>query len=118
MSGKGGKADKCGPVPTSAVTALIRHVEPYECYSVLRDILMTASTKATLTSLLRGAAWLCFVTAGLAFFFGDRAIIEFTKTELVLAEMEGIALTVLFGGLGVIAKIAADRLEEDESNIS
>lgn len=79
---------------------------------------MTASRKATLASLLRGAAWLFAVLAGLAFWVGGRAISEFAKTERVLAEMEGFALTALFGGLGVIAKTAADRVEEGESNIS
>jgi hypothetical protein len=55
---------------------------------------MTPSTKATSASLLRGVAWLLFVIAGLAFWFGGRAISEFAKTERILAEMEGIALTV------------------------
>jgi hypothetical protein len=47
-----------------------------------------------------------------------RAISEFAKTDRVLAEMEGVALTALFGGLGVIAKATADRAEENEGNIS
>jgi len=40
------------------------------------------------------------------------------KTDRVLAEMEGVALTALFSGLGVIAKATADRVEENEGNIS
>jgi len=36
----------------------------------------------------------------------------------VLAEMEGVALTALFSGLGVTAKATADRVEENEGNIS
>jgi hypothetical protein len=56
--------------------------------------------------------------AGLAFWFGGRAISEFSKTERMLAEMEGIALAVSLGGLGAIAKAVADRLEEDGSDIS
>jgi hypothetical protein len=56
--------------------------------------------------------------AGLAFWFGGRAISEFSKTERMLAEMEGIALAVSLGGLGAIAKVVADRLEEDGSDIS
>jgi hypothetical protein len=58
------------------------------------------------------------VMAGLAFWFGGRAISEFSKTERMLAEMEGIALAVSLGGLGAIAKAVADRLEEDGSDIS
>jgi len=58
------------------------------------------------------------VMAGLAFWFGGRAISEFSKTERMLAEMEGIALAVSLGGLGAIAKVVADRLEEDGSDIS
>jgi hypothetical protein len=84
----------------------------------VEKLLMTASRKATLASLLRGVAWLFVVLAGLAFWVGGRAISEFAKTERVLAEMEGIALAVLFGGLGAIAKTAADRVEEDEGDIS
>jgi hypothetical protein len=54
----------------------------------------------------------------LAFWVGGRAIREFAKTDRVLAEMEGVALTALFSGLGVIAKATADRVEENEGNIS
>jgi hypothetical protein len=32
--------------------------------------------------------------------------------------MEGIALAALFLGLGVIAKLSADRVEEGDDNIS
>jgi hypothetical protein len=79
---------------------------------------MAASTKAKLTPLLRGLTWVFLVMAGLAFWFGGRAISEFSKTERMLAEMEGIALAVSLGGLGAIAKAVADRLEEDGSDIS
>jgi hypothetical protein len=79
---------------------------------------MGASTKAKLTPLLRGLTWVFLVMAGLAFWFGGRAISEFSKTERMLAEMEGIALAVSLGGLGAIAKAVADRLEEDGSDIS
>jgi hypothetical protein len=79
---------------------------------------MTPSRKAKLALLLRGVASLFAVLAGLAFCFGGRAISEFAKTERVPAEMEGFALTALFGGLSVIAKTAADRVEEGEGNIS
>jgi hypothetical protein len=79
---------------------------------------MTASTKATLMALFRGAAWVFFAIAGLTFWFGGRAINEFAKTERMLAEMEGIGLAVLLGGLGAIAKGAAERLEENGSSIS
>jgi hypothetical protein len=52
------------------------------------------------------------------FWFGGRAISEFAKTERVFAEMEGIALTAIFGGLGAIIKTAAGCVEEDEGDIS
>jgi hypothetical protein len=58
------------------------------------------------------------VLAVLAFWIGGRAISEFAKTDRVLAELEGVALTALFSGLGVIAKATADRVEENEGNIS
>jgi hypothetical protein len=50
--------------------------------------------------------------------FGSGAGQEFAKTDRVLAEMEGVALTALFSGLGVIAKATADRVDENEGNIS
>ena len=79
---------------------------------------MTASRAAKLALLLRGVASLFAVLAVLAFWVGGRAISEFAKTDRVLAEMEGVALTALFSGLGVIAKATADRVEENEGNIS
>jgi hypothetical protein len=60
---------------------------------------------------LIGLAWFFFVVAGLAFWFGGRAIHEFSNTERVLAEMEGIGIAVLFGGFGAIAKSFADRFD-------
>jgi len=48
-----------------------------------------------------------------------RAISEFAKTDRVLAEMEGVALTALFGGLGVIAKrLPQTALRKTRGNIS
>ena len=75
---------------------------------------MNPSTKPILKSLLRGVAWILFGAAGLLFFWGGRAIHDFAKTERVLAEMEGIGLAVLCGGLGAVAKHAAGRPEEDD----
>jgi hypothetical protein len=75
---------------------------------------MSASVKSTVKILLRGVAWLLFAIAGLTFWFGGRAISEFAKTERMLAEMEGFGLAMMCGGLGVIVKTAADRLEVDE----
>jgi len=79
---------------------------------------MTASRAAKLALLLRGVASLFAVLAVLAFWVGGRAISESAKTDRVLAEMEGVALTALFSGLGVTAKATADRVEENEGNIS
>jgi hypothetical protein len=84
----------------------------------IRETPMTASRAAKLAFLLRGVASLFAVLAVLAFWVGGRAISEFAKTDRVLAEMEGVALTALFSGLGVIAKATADRIDENEGNIS
>jgi len=68
--------------------------------------------KPTMKTLLQGVAQLLFIIAALCFFVGGRAISTFTKTERVLAEMEGIGLAVLCGALGFWAKTAADNLDE------
>ena len=73
---------------------------------------MQPSTRTTLQSLLSGLAWLFFVVAGLTFWFGGGIINAFRTPDRVLAEMEGIALTLLFAGPRVMAKAAEDRLEE------
>lgn len=59
-----------------------------------------------------------FGIAGIAFFFGGRAIREFTKTDLVLSEMAGIFVAIVCAGLGALAKSAGeeDELLEDSTN--
>ena len=74
-----------------------------------------ASAKSVLNSLLQGVTTVFFVAAGLAFFWGGRAIHEFTKTDRLLAEMEGIVAAVLLGCLGAVAKFAGeDWVSSDE----
>src|SRR4029077_5645510 len=73
---------------------------------------MTASTRSALKVLLRGVSWLLLVVAGLAFWVGGWAISDFAKTDRIFAEMEGITLAVVVGGLGFAAKTAADNLDE------
>ena len=70
------------------------------------------STGSRLESLLGVVAKLLFALAGLAFWFGGGLIHALTNTDRITAEMEGVALTVLLVALGVIAKVAEDRLEE------
>ena len=67
-------------------------------------------------TLLRGVAQHLFVIAALSFFVGGRAIGTFTKTERVLAAMEGIALAVVRGALGALAKSAGDNLDDGEDS--
>ena len=77
---------------------------------------MNTATKSTLKTLLRGVAWLLFAIAVLPFLFGGQTIRAFAETDWLLAEMEGAGLAMVCAGLGVIAKIGADRFEEDEIN--
>jgi len=49
------------------------------------------------------------------FLVGGRAISEFTKTERVLAEMLGIGLAVVFVIFGMVAKGAADNLDDEDA---
>ena len=57
-----------------------------------------------------------FAIAVLTFLFGGQTIRAFAETDRLLAEMEGAGLAMVCAGLGVIAKIGADRFEEDEIN--
>jgi len=66
-------------------------------------------------ALLKGTSQTLFVTAGLLFFVGGRAISEFTKTDRVLSEMLGIGMAFVFGILGMVAKNAADNLDDEDS---
>jgi hypothetical protein len=63
--------------------------------------------------LLRGVAWILFAIAGLAFLVGGRAFREFAHTDWLLAEMEGLGLTVVFAGLGAAVEMAAIKLSGD-----
>jgi hypothetical protein len=56
------------------------------------------------------------VVAGLAFWVGGRAIHEFSNTGRLLAEIEGIVLAVVSGGLGVVAKAAGEHFAADEED--
>jgi hypothetical protein len=44
----------------------------------------------------------------------EQAISTFSKTERVLAEMEGIGFTIACGALGVLAKPAGNNLDDGE----
>jgi hypothetical protein len=50
--------------------------------------------------------------AALFFLVGGRAISAFTKTERLIAEIEGIGLAAVCGALAFWAKTAADNLDE------
>jgi hypothetical protein len=88
------------------------------CYRVNHTRPMSAATKAVLASLLNGVAWLLFVVATFAFLCGGGLIHAITKTERSLAEVEGIGLAALSGGVGAIAKAIATRLEVGDGLIS
>jgi hypothetical protein len=79
---------------------------------------MNATKKAGLASLLNGAAYLLFVTACMAFWFGGGLIHAVVQTDRVPAEAEGIGLAMLFGGIGALVKTIATRLETGEGMIS
>ncbi len=68
--------------------------------------------------MFNGAAWLLYVMAGMAFLFGGRLIHAFAQTERILAEAEGIGLTVLFRGNGAILKAIGSLLEQGNRPVS
>ena len=62
-------------------------------------------------ALADGVAWIFFLVAGIAFWAGGRALHEVFGTDRVLAEMEGIGITVISCVLGFIARAVGERLE-------
>jgi hypothetical protein len=79
---------------------------------------MSDSTKSTWKAFLRGVSGLLFGIAGIAFFFGGRAIRGFTKAGIVLSEMGGIFITLVCLGLGALAKSAGEEdVYEDEGEL-
>jgi hypothetical protein len=79
---------------------------------------MGTSLKATAASLLRATAWLFLGVGLLAFWAAGAVISAIAGTDRVLAEMEGIALTLLCLVLAGGAKYVADRLEEGDGPAS
>jgi hypothetical protein len=73
---------------------------------------MNDSTKSTFKTFLRGISGLLFGIGGISFWFGGRAISEFSKIDRVLGEMAGIFIALVCLGLGALAKSAG---EEDVS---
>jgi len=71
------------------------------------------ASKSILQVFLRAVAWLAFAVAALSFGMGGRFIHEYSQTDRVLAEMEGIGVAVVFAGAGAVAKAAAGRIGED-----
>ena len=65
--------------------------------------------------LLKGISQTLLVIAVALFFVGGRAISEFTKTDRVTAEMLGIGSAFVFGIFGMVAKNAADNLDDEDS---
>jgi hypothetical protein len=65
-------------------------------------------------ALLRGISQTLFVVAGLLFFAGGRVITLVTKTDRLSAEMWASALLFVFGIFGMVAKNAADNLDDED----
>jgi drug/metabolite transporter (DMT)-like permease len=66
-------------------------------------------------SLLKGASQALFALAGLLFLVGGRAISEYTKTDRLSADGLGIGLAVVCAVIGMLAKDAADNLDDEGS---
>ena len=54
-------------------------------------------------------SWVLIMSGATSFFVGGRAIHEFTKTDRLLAELEGIVLAVVLVGIGTFLR--ARRIE-------
>jgi len=73
---------------------------------------MDGSARMALVSALRALSWIFFALAGFAFVFGDFIIRAYTGADVVLGLMEDFGPTLLLGGVGFLAMLAKDRLEE------
>jgi TctA family transporter len=81
-------------------------------------MVMKPSTRSVLKPLLKGLAGLFLGVGGMAFWFGGGLIHATVGTDRILAEIEGCALAVACFGISGAAKLAEDRLEEDELGTS
>ena len=74
---------------------------------------MNARVKSVLSPILQGFGGLCFLLAGLLFWFGGRAIHELLGVDRVLAEVIGLGTAAILGLLGFVCK----TVQEDFVNI-
>jgi hypothetical protein len=72
---------------------------------------MNPSTRTKAKLLLQVVANLLFATTALTFVFGGGFIHAVRGTDLLLADIEGYTLTLLCGGLGVLAQVLRGGLE-------
>jgi hypothetical protein len=75
---------------------------------------MAAATRSFWKALLHAVAWILFAIAGLAFWWGGRAISEFGKIDRIFSEMLGLGIAFATGGLGYIFKTKADDLGAEQ----
>jgi hypothetical protein len=69
---------------------------------------MDTSAESIVKLLLRGLAWLLFMIGGLSFWAGGRLISESWKIDRILAEMIGLGIAAVCGGLGYGLKTAGE----------
>ena len=72
--------------------------------------------KSALSWFFGRLAWLFFALAGACFLFGDAIITAFGNTERLLAEAESIALSMPLAGVGSLAKLIEDSLDNSGSS--
>lgn len=75
---------------------------------------MTTTTRSLWRALLHAVAWILFAIAGLAFWWGGRAISEFGNIERIFSEMLGLGIAFAAGGLAYILKTKADDLGAEQ----
>ena len=75
---------------------------------------MNSGAKSFTSAVLTAVGWIFFGSAGLAFWFGGRAIHAMAGTERLLAEIEGLALAGVCPAMGALSKNFAELIEELE----
>ena len=75
---------------------------------------MNPHSRSVLITSLRFLCRIFFALTVLAFAFGDWVFRAYTGADIVSGLLVAFGLTLLFGGLAIVAKIATDRFEESD----
>src|ERR1035438_409448 len=92
-------------------TRSLRRSRDVFCSNQQLSMSVSTPSRSLTSSLLKGAAYLFGVTAGLLFFVGGRALHEFGKFDRMFGEMTSMVVAVVLGAVAVLLRGLAERIE-------